>query len=73
MISFFVSLVIEVTQLTGIYGIYRGSYRLCDMDDLITNTFGGYVGYRIVAAAEGILPEITAFDIKLDRRQKNVA
>ena len=72
-ISFFVSLVIEVTQLTGIYGTYRGSYRLCDMDDLITNTLGGYVGYRMVAAVAGILPEITAFDIKLGKRQKNVA
>ena len=38
---FLTSLLIETTQLTGIWGIYPCAYRLFDVDDLITNTLGG--------------------------------
>ncbi|MFD1720347.1 VanZ family protein [Amnibacterium endophyticum] len=38
------SLLIEVTQLTGIYGIYSCAYRLFDVDDLIANTAGAILG-----------------------------
>ncbi|MDO5522166.1 MAG: VanZ family protein [bacterium] len=67
-ISLVVSFLIELTQLTGIYGIYKGSYRLCDMDDLIANTFGGYLGYRFIASIEKVIPAITAFDVRLTRK-----
>ena len=36
-LSFVFSFFIEITQFTGIYGVYGGSYRLCDVDDLMTN------------------------------------
>lgn len=42
--SLAVSLLIEVTQLTGIYGLYPCAYRLFDVDDLIANTLGGLLG-----------------------------
>lgn len=42
---FLTSLLIETTQLTGIWGIYPCAYRLFDVDDLITNTLGGILGY----------------------------
>lgn len=32
--TFLLSLFIEITQLTGIFSIYSGSYRLCDVGDL---------------------------------------
>lgn len=38
------SLIIEVTQVTGIYGIYSCAYRLFDVDDLLANTVGAVVG-----------------------------
>lgn len=38
------SLLIELTQLTGIWGIYPCAYRLFDVDDLITNTAGAAIG-----------------------------
>jgi glycopeptide antibiotics resistance protein len=38
------SLLIEVTQATGIFGLIPCSYRLADVDDLITNTVGGVLG-----------------------------
>lgn len=39
------SLTIEVTQLTGAFGLYPCSYRLFDVDDLLLNTGGALVGY----------------------------
>lgn len=45
--SLLLSLFFEVTQLTGIFGIYDSPYRLFDVDDIILNTFGGIVGYLV--------------------------
>lgn len=43
--GFFLSLFFEVTQRTGIFGIYECPYRLFDVDDLIMNTLGAVSGY----------------------------
>lgn len=43
-VGFALSLLIETTQLTGVWGIYPCSYRLFDVEDLITNTFGALLG-----------------------------
>ncbi len=42
-----VSLLIEVTQGTGLWGLYPCPYRLADVDDLITNTAGALLGWGI--------------------------
>lgn len=51
-----VSLLIEVTQGTGLWGIYPCPYRLADVDDLITNTGGALIGWAIGAAVWRLLP-----------------
>ncbi|MEU1971806.1 VanZ family protein [Microbacterium sp. NPDC019599] len=38
------SLLIELTQLTGVWGIYPCAYRVFDVDDLLTNTIGAVLG-----------------------------
>jgi glycopeptide antibiotics resistance protein len=43
-LGFAVSLLIEVTQLTGVWGVYPCAYRLFDVDDLLTNTLGALIG-----------------------------
>ncbi len=43
-LGFAVSLLIEVTQLTGVWGVYPCAYRLFDVDDLVTNTLGALLG-----------------------------
>lgn len=43
--SFLLSCFFELTQLSGLYFIYPRPYRLADVNDLITNTFGGMIGY----------------------------
>ena len=45
--SFLLSLFFELTQLTGLYGIYPKPYRLFDVDDLMLNTLGGMLGWRL--------------------------
>jgi len=44
LMTFGLSLFFELTQLSGLYGIYPRPYRLFDVDDLIVNTTGGLVG-----------------------------
>lgn len=39
-----VSLLIETTQLTGVWGIYPCAFRLFDVDDLLANTAGAVLG-----------------------------
>lgn len=43
-VGFAVSLFIELTQLTGVWGIYACAYRFFDVSDLITNTAGAFMG-----------------------------
>ncbi|MDR2347381.1 MAG: VanZ family protein [Bifidobacteriaceae bacterium] len=38
------SLFVELTQLTGVWGLYPCAYRVFDVDDLITNTSGALIG-----------------------------
>lgn len=42
-----VSLVIETTQVTGVWGIYPCAYRVFDVDDLLMNTAGAVVGSAV--------------------------
>lgn len=60
--TFLLSLFIELGQLTGLFFLYPGSYRLCDIDDLIANTLGGYLGCQIIPLLYKVLPSIHAFD-----------
>ncbi|MEU4421069.1 VanZ family protein [Actinoplanes sp. NPDC024001] len=51
-----VSLLIETTQGTAIFGIYPCPYRVADTGDLITNTFGTVAGWLLAAATARLLP-----------------
>ena len=63
--GFLVSLLYEVTQLTGLFFIYPRAYRIFDIDDLIVNTFGAYLGYVAAPLISGVLPNIS--DTKTQR------
>ncbi|MHC5796463.1 VanZ family protein [Lacisediminihabitans sp. FW035] len=41
------SALIELTQVTGVWGLYPCAYRLLDVDDLIANTSGVLVGWLV--------------------------
>ena len=51
------SLLIELTQGTGLWGAYGCPYRLADVDDLITNTAGAAIGWAIGMALVRVLPD----------------
>ena len=69
--SFLLSLFFELTQLSGLYFIYQGNYRLFDVDDLITNTLGGFLGFILAGRLTKFLPTRAEIDQKsYDRSQK---
>jgi glycopeptide antibiotics resistance protein len=55
-LSFLYSLFFELTQLSGLYGIYPHPYRFFEVDDLICNTLGGLIGYCITPVLIIFLP-----------------
>ncbi|QUL57635.1 VanZ family protein [Paenibacillus tritici] len=72
MLSFVLSLFFEITQITGIFGFFDHPYRLFDVDDLITNTLGGMVGFKIAMWIAGLLPRIEKLDSREDLPAKKV-
>lgn len=54
--SFILSLFYELTQLSSLYGIYPRPYRLFDVDDLIINTTGGFIGFILAPLVTLVLP-----------------
>lgn len=58
------SLFFELTQLSGLYFIYPGPYRLGDIDDIIQNTIGGCIGYALGWFAVCLLPSREEIDEK---------
>lgn len=62
LLTFLLSLFFEVTQLTGLYGLYNAPYRLFDVDDLILNTLGGAFGYLFAPLFTFFLPKPSSLD-----------
>lgn len=60
--SILLSLLFEVTQLTGIFGFYPRPYRLFDVDDIILNTLGGVFGCLIHRLVVVFLPSRDEID-----------
>ncbi|MEB3958747.1 VanZ family protein [Streptomyces kunmingensis] len=54
--GFGASLFFEVTQVTGLWGIYPCPYRLFDVDDLLLNTTGALLGWYVAGPLTRLLP-----------------
>ena len=59
LLGFLTSLLYEITQLTGLFFIYPRAYRIFDIDDLIINTFGAFLGYVLAPLISGLLPGVS--------------
>ena len=59
LIGFLTSLLYEITQLTGLFFLYPRAYRIFDIDDLIINTLGAYLGYVIAPVLSVLLPSVS--------------
>lgn len=71
--TFLLSFFFELTQLSGLYFIYNGNYRLFDVDDLITNTLGGILGYLLAILLAKFLPTREEIDRKSYDRSKKIS
>lgn len=60
--SFCLSLFFELTQLSGLYFIYPRPYRLFDVNDLLTNTIGGTLGFIMTPIFTFMLPTRARMD-----------
>ncbi|MER7078807.1 Glycopeptide antibiotics resistance protein [Saccharopolyspora kobensis] len=57
-----VSLFFELTQYTGVWGLYACPYRLADVDDIITNTSGAMLGWWLAGPLTRWLPTLDSID-----------
>lgn len=71
--SFALSLLFEITQLSGLYGIYPRAYRLFDIDDLLLNTAGAMLGYLVSPLFMKILPSRDRLDELSYKRGRKVS
>ncbi len=67
------SLFLEITQLTGLYYIYPRPYRMFDVNDLLTNTIGGLIGFILTPIFSNLLPTVLELDEEVLRKGKNVS
>lgn len=70
--TFLLSLFFELTQLSGLYGIYPRPYRLFDVDDLLINTLGGLLGHALTPIFTFFIPTIDELDEKSYRKGAKV-
>lgn len=66
-LGFSVSLFFEITQLTGLYGIYTCPYRMFNVDDLLLNTLGAVIGFLIAPLLLALFPSQEQVLEKSDR------
>ena len=72
-LSFLLSLFFELTQLSGLYFVYPGSYRLFDVDDLIVNTTGSMIGFALAGSVSRLLPTRQELDTVSFRRGASIS
>ncbi|MFE5121752.1 VanZ family protein [Streptomyces sp. NPDC056669] len=61
-IGFVVAMSFELTQWTGVWGLYSCPYRLFDVDDLIVNTSGAVIGWLLAGPVARMLPALETLD-----------
>lgn len=71
--SFLLSLFFEMSQLTGLFGLYSKPYRIFSVDDLILNTLGGLIGFVVYTKCLRFLPRLEKVDQKIRRRGESVS
>ncbi|MDR1711058.1 MAG: VanZ family protein [Propionibacteriaceae bacterium] len=71
-IGFGVSLLIELTQFTGDWGLFHCAYRMFDVDDLMVNTLGALLGsllgWPFMRGLQARLAPVTVTEVSLGRR-----
>ena len=70
-IGFLTSMFYEMTQLSGVWGIYPYAFRCPDVDDLMNNTLGCMIGFWMAPLLMRFLPSVEKMDqIAAERGKK---
>ncbi|MEG1381578.1 MAG: VanZ family protein [Ruthenibacterium sp.] len=72
LLGFFGSLFLELTQLSGLYGIYPRPYRLFDINDLCNNSLGALIGFWLTPLVCFFLPSRDKLDERAYRKGTRV-
>jgi glycopeptide antibiotics resistance protein len=67
-LGFLLSLFFELTQLTGLWGLYAYPYRLFDLCDLMTNTAGAVIGSILAIPLVYLLPDLDDANARSEER-----
>ncbi len=70
LLSFLLTLFYEVTQGTGIYGIFNCAYRLFDVDDLLLNSVGALLGFFLAPIIWALFPSHKEVEAKAAEMEK---
>lgn len=73
LLTFLVSLSFECIQRSALFGIYPRPYRMFDVDDLITNTLGGMIGWLLAPLAFNVLPTRDELDQSAYRKGMQIS
>lgn len=68
LLGFLLSFFYEFTQYTGLFGIYPHPYRVADVDDLIVNTFGVFLGFIATPLISKLLPTVEEGALPVERQ-----
>ncbi len=69
--GFLTSMFYEMTQLSGVWGIYPYAFRCPDVDDLMNNTLGCMIGFWMAPLLMRFLPSVEEMDqIAAERGKK---
>ncbi|MEK5230384.1 VanZ family protein [Lysinibacillus sp. FSL K6-0232] len=71
LLSFLLTLFYEVTQGTGIYGIFNCAYRIFDVDDLFLNSVGALIGFLLAPIVWALFPSHQDVEAKAAEIEKN--
>ena len=71
-IGFLVSMFYEMTQLSGVWGIYPYAFRCPDVDDLMNNTLGCMIGFWAAPILMRFLPSVEEMDEAASKRGKKM-
>ena len=67
-IGFLTSMFYEMTQLSGVWGIYPYAFRCPDVDDLMHNTLGCMIGFWAAPVLMKFLPSVEEMDMIAAKR-----
>ncbi|MDY0408993.1 VanZ family protein [Paracerasibacillus soli] len=70
-LGFVLSLFYEITQITGIYGIYNCAYRILDVDDLILNSTGALFGFLVAPVILALFPSRKSLLAKSEKMRES--